>query len=779
MIRAVAKKAFILSVLLCSCGLIPQVVGATQIENIELIGARRITLGTVLSYIPFEVGDRLTPELTQDIMRALYQTGFFKDVSLSRRDNVLVIRVKERPAIAEINIDGNKKVKTDDIEEAFTEVDLTRGRTYNDQVLDTMQKELERLYYSIGRYNVKINASVVPLPRNRVKIDIKIKEGLTAKIRNINIIGNNRFSDSKLLSELELGIPKWYAFFSSKDEYAKSKLAGDLESLRSFYLDRGFINFKFESTQVTISPNKKDIYITISITEGDQYKINLVDVAGSLVVPKSELLNIIEQYNPKGEYFSNSKSVKASDKINQLLGNEGYAFADTRMRPTVDDEKKTVDLTFFVDSGKRVYVRRIGFSGNEKTLDSVYRREMRQMEGAWYAGDLIERSRVRLQRLSYVQDVSVETPAVPGTDDQVDVIYTVEERLSGSFNVGAGFSGDDGVAFSLGVTQNNLFGSGNSVSLSLNTSDVIRNLSLNYTNPFYTPDGVSRSIELFLREIDTDETLLTQYVINSYGANLRYGIPVSEFSVLRLGIGANNTDIGLPNFGSVPIEVDEFLDNNGDEYNNVIGTAAYIHDTRNRSIFPDKGSRHVISLELAVPGSDLEYYKTNYRAEHYWSVTDRSTFLFKYNIAFGKGIGDLDELPFFEKFIAGGIRSLRGFEARSIGPRDTRLVTDENGDIVEVPGDPFGGDLLTIGSLEYIFPLLGESKSSRMSLFYDFGNVYDEIDDFDTNGFRSSAGITLRWLAPVGAMIFSYAAPIDEQPGDEIERFQFTIGGSF
>jgi outer membrane protein insertion porin family len=470
-----------------------------------------------------------------------------------------------------------------------------------------------------------------------------------------------------------------------------------------------------------------------------------------------------------GEYFSNAKVTNAIDYMNRTLGNQGYAFSDVVMNPVIDEKTNEVDLEFVVNPGKRVYVRRISFAGNEKTKDEVYRREVRQMEGSSYVGDLIERSRVRIQRLPYIEDVTVETPEVPGREDQIDAVYTVKERLAGSFNIGAGYSGDDGVVFQTSIAHSNVFGSGNGLSLMLSRSDVIRNLSFSYSNPYFTPDGISRSLNLFLREIDTDKTVLSSYVVNTAGMGLSYGIPLSEYSMLSLGGTVSSSEIGQTVIGSVsssPAEVNAFLQQYGDRYDQLSLNIGYFYDTRNRSIFVDRGTLRAINLEWATPGSDLEYYKIDYAADHYWQAWGRSVFHIDYNVGIGRGVGNLDELPFYEKYVLGGIRSLRGFEARSIGPRDSR-------------GAPYGGDLRTAGSLEFIFPPLSDQGSARVLLFYDVGNVFRKVEDFDIDDMRSSIGLSINWLAPVGAMTFSYAEPIMRQPGDEVERFQFSVGGNF
>jgi outer membrane protein insertion porin family len=768
-----------------------------EIEDIELIGARRITLATVLSYIPVKVGDRLSPAMTQDVMRSLYATGFFRDVQISRRGNVLVINVKERPAIAEINIDGNKKLKDKDIDKAFDEVGLVQGRIYNDQVLDMMQRELERLYYGQGKYGVKIKTEVTPLPRNRVKISLDIKEGLTAKIKQIHIVGNNVFSDEDLLDEFELGIPSWYAIFSSRDEYAKTKMADDLEQLRSYYLDRGYIHFNEESTQVTISPDKKDIYITISVSEGEQYSIRNVAVSGSSLVVakhKDKLLEIANEMNPAEQNFSNKNVTATSDAINKLLGTEGYAFADTRMIPVVDENNKKIDLNFIAEPGQRVYIRKILLRGNDATRDEVYRRELRQLEGAWYSSELIERSKIRLQRLTYVEAVEVDTPAVPGTDDQIDVIYDIKERFSGAFNIGAGYSDYNGVVFTASLTHNNVLGSGNSLSVGLNSSDVVKDFSIEYTNPYVTDEGVSRRINLFSREIDTARTGISNYLLNTNGGVVSYGIPLTEYSAIYLGLGASSTEIVAGTRAadviwaflrqqedhqvlffpgtSIPLSVST-------EVFQITTTANYIYDTRNRSIFPDEGTRQSIALELTTPGSDLEYYKINHNADYYWPIFGKSVFHAKYNIGIGEGLNGLDGLPFFEKYLAGGARSIRGFEPRSIAPEELIAGQTVRNEFTLIP---YGGDLLTVGSLEYILPPFSDEFSARMLFFYDFGSVYPELNDFDVSEFRSSAGIALNWLSPLGPMSMNYAKPLkrlDQDDSDDIKRFQFTVGTSF
>ncbi len=809
-----------------------------RVDSIELVGAKRITLATVLSYLPVSEGDVLTPALTRDVMRALYNTEFFRDISLSRRDNVLVVEVKERPAIAEINFDGNSKVKTQDITEAFENVDLVRGRIYNDLVLDKMQQELERVYYSVGRYGVKMDTQVTPLPRNRVKIDIDIKEGLSSKIRKINIVGNKSFSDKEILKRFEQGVPKWWQFFSGKDQYAKQKIAGDLETLESFYLNRGYANFRLVSALVTMSPDKKDIYITLNIEEGDKYRVRDISISGELGVPRPGLLTVAGAFNPKGSYFSNGNANAVVEQIKQQLGNVGYAFAEVDVKKIIDDATKEVDLDFIVDQGQRVYVRRILFDGNDKTREHVYRRELRQLEGAWYSDPLVERSKVRVQRLRYVDEVEIEKLNVPGRDDQVDIVYKVKERLAGSFNIGAGFSGDNGVALSGSLTQENLFGTGESLSISVSENDVVTRLSASHVKPYVTKSGVTRALNFSMSEVDTEETSFTNFITNTRSVGVNYRWPVSEYSIVGIGADVDNVDIKLSDFSNTgSFEVDGFIDGdsafegdgNGSEYDQLSLNLLYSYDTRNRSIFPDRGIRQSVSLALELPGSDLEYFKLRYNGDYYWPVTRNTTLNLSYTIGIGNGYRDLDGLPFYENFVAGGINSLRGFESRSIGPRENRFLyavpdidpdTGEQrivegqpsfiaarrntADVLRVtegvegsgaifPGQQFisipdllevnrrtvGGELMTLATLEYILPPVGGQRLTRFSFFYEAGGVFEDIDSFEPDEIRSSVGITFRWFAPVGPMVFSYAVPLEEQPGDETEEFQFTVGGSF
>jgi outer membrane protein insertion porin family len=764
------------------------------IEGIELENARRISLATVLSHMPVGVGDRLTQTATRDIIRNLYNTGFFKDVSLSHRGNTLVVSVKERPAISTIEVDGNSKLKDENIEEIFDSIGLVAGAIFNDQVLDNMQKELERAYYGFGRYGIKLITKVTPLPRNRVSIDIKIQEGLPSKIKKINIIGNESFPDDEILDQFEQGIPAWYQMFSSKDQYSKAKFYDDTKALDSFYTSQGYINFSIESVQVTISPDKKDIYITMNVTEGEKYTVGDVSVTGDTVLNKGLLLEIAKRVNVSGDYYSSAKTTDTIEYIENRLGGIGYAFANVELRTRKNDELKSVDLNFVVSPGKRVYVRRITFTGNEKAKDQVYRREMRQMEGAWYSKSLVERSKTRLERLSFVEEVRVETPAVVESDDQVDVSYQIKERLAGSFNAGIGYSEIYGTSLSLSLQHSNLFGSGNAMSISAMASKYQDVFSILYRDPYATDDGVARSFTLSYSEYDTGGTVLVPYLANKASIGMSYQIPISEYSSFQAGVALSSTDI-LHTTNSEIVEINEFIDKYGDNHGQLSVPLGYVYDTRNRTIFPDSGMRQSLGLSYETAGSDLAYHKIRHSADYYWPAFFDTTFHIRHEIAYGAGRNHLDELPFYEKFSGGGNSSVRGFEPRSLGPKATKLTLV--GNVPYTSDVTLGGDLLTEGSIELIIqPIKKASGTTRLILFYDFGNAFETRRDFEADELRSSFGIAIKWLAPIGAMTFSYAEPLNRQravpangiegdparfglPADKIKRFQFDVGGSF
>lgn len=734
------------------------------VGDIEVEGLQRISAGTVFTYLPVKVGQTFDEAESPAVVRDLYATGFFEDVQLRRRDDILIVVVTERPSIAEITFEGNNDIPSDQLKEVLKQVGIAKGRVLNRSVLERLQRELQQQYFARGKYNVKIDTTVDKLPRNRVDIAIVISEGQVAKIREVTIVGNEDYAEEDLLDELDSGVPHPLALASSRDEYSKQKLAGDLERLRSVYLDSGYVQFNIDSTQVSITPDKKDIYVTINVEEGEQYNIAEVKLAGNLVLPEEEIQSLVTVR--AGDIFSRKKVTDTTAAITRRLGDAGYAFANVNPIPEIDEEKREVSLTLFVDPGQRVYVRRINFIGNYKTRDEVFRREMRQMEGAWYSASDIDRSKTRVQRLVFVESVNIETKRVPGLDDQVDLDVSITERLAGSFVIGAGYSQGQGVLFNMSLSQDNFMGSGKRVSVAVNNSQVNQIYSLSYTNPYHTIDGVSRGFTLFYRKTDTDAANVARYNTNRYGGNLNYGIPLSEYDSARFSVGYDKTELILSSGAAQ--ELTEFVNDYGDRYDTYSVEAGLTHDTRDRVIFPTRGNLQRLSLEAAAPGSDLEYWKSTYSNRQNFSLWGDVTFGIEGEVSYGEGYADTYDLPFFEKFYAGGIRSLRGYKTNSLGPRDSN-------------NDPYGGNFRVLGGAELVFPPPGmaDVTSFRMSLFLDAGNVFADFQSFDANEIRTSAGVAAAWLSPVGPLTFSLARALNDKPGDELEAFQFSLGAGF
>ncbi len=735
-----------------------------QISEIVVQGVERIDIGTVLTYLPLREGDLFDPVTDSPrAIRALYKTGLFSDVTLLRRDHALLIELKERPAIADIKFEGNKKIDDEQLEESLKTIGLSRGRAFNRSLLDSVEQELRRIYFSSGNYGMRIEKEVTELERNRVSIRLDITEGSVARIRHINIVGNTAFDDDTLLDLFESGVVNFNPF-SSADEYSRVKLAGDLEALRSYYQDRGYIRFNVESEQVSISPDKQHIFITINVDEGQQYKVAGVRLVGKTEVDEEELYALAEQ--DPGTVFSRKDMVRNSNAISDRLGEEGFAFADVQVLPEINDENREVHLVYNIIPGERAYVRRIIFTGQYKTRDEVLRREMRQMEGSRFSPKLVNRSRVRLQRLSYLESVSIDTQRVPGSDNQIDLLVKVKEGSSGSFGATAGY-GSNGFLFNINLTQENLFGTGERLQFAFDTSSTTDQLSVSYTDPYYTDDGVSRTVSAFIRETDASAvSTTTDYIIDSYGANVRFGVPISEFSTFRLGGGYEH--VKLTETAGSSDEVKEFISEHGRRFDIFSANLGYSHDTRNRTVFATSGALNRISLESTLGVGDLDYYKLGYLFEYYFPVTSRYTFSSTVRVDYGEGYGDFEQLPFFRRYYAGGVRTLRGYENGSLGPRDST-------------GEAAGGDFRTLGTLEVIFPppFVEEPGATRFSIFTDFGNVFSDYRDFDRGELRGSYGLAFVWLSPVGPLTFSIAKPYNDQDGDELESFQFTIGSIF
>jgi outer membrane protein insertion porin family len=733
------------------------------IEDIRVEGLQRISAGTVFNYLPVKVGDIFDRQKSVESIKALFKTGFFKDVRIGQEGDVLVVTVEERPSIASVKIEGNKDISTEDLTKGLKNIGLTEGRVFDRQILDKVEQELRRQYYSRGKYGLKIDSEVQDLSRNRVAVVLKISEGRVAKISQINIVGNNAFSDDDLLSVFELSTPNLLSFYTKNDQYSKQKLAADLERLRSYYLDRGYINFDIESTQVSITPNKKEIYITINVKEGDIFAVKEVKLTGKTIVSPDELVPLVK-IGPT-DTFSRKLATETSKAISDRLGDEGYIFANVNMVPDIDNAAKTVNITFFVDPGKQVYVRRINMSGNTKTRDEVLRREMRQMEAAWASTAKIERSKTRLERLGYFQEVNVETPAVPGTNDQIDVNYTVTEKPSGNLMAGVGYSQLQGIVFNASVTQDNVFGSGKRVSFTFNNSSFNTIYRLGYFNPYTTLDGISSGFDLSYRDTNAFQLNVSSYSSKVFSAGLNLGIPLGEFSSLRANLDFENTLIRTNSRTS--IQIIDFINRYGDEYNTFSASLGWTHDTLNRAIFPTHGGMERIQAVATVPGSDLTYYKANIRVQHYFPVAKDLTLMLDGEVAYGDGYGSTDELPFYTNYYAGGPQSVRGFMANTLGPRDSN-------------NRAFGGSKKLVGTAEMFFPVpfLEDSKNFRLGAFLDAGNVF--VDSYELGDLRYSTGLSAKWLSPFGALVFSVAQPLNSKdPPDQLQRFQFSFGSGF
>ncbi|HQU15136.1 MAG: outer membrane protein assembly factor BamA [Chromatiales bacterium 21-64-14] len=734
------------------------------VKDIRIDGLQRISTGTVFNYLPLKIGDRMDDTRSAKVIRALFKTGFFKDIRLERDGDTLIIVVAERPTIASLKFSGNKDIETKTLQKSLKDLGLADGQVFNRSTLDQVEQELRQLYFSRGKYGVRVKTTVTPMERNRVGVAIDISEGQAAKIRQINIVGNHVFPEKTLVKLFKLGTPNLLSFYTKNDQYSKQKLAGDLEALRSYYMDRGYINFAVSSTQVSITPDKKDIYITVNISEGHKYTVKAVRLAGRLVLKPAQLFPLV--VIRKGETFSRKAVTASADAINARLGDAGYAFVNVNTIPDIDKKTRQVTLTFYIDPGKRTYVRRINFTGNTKTKDEVLRREMRQMEAAPISTKNVKLSQARLQRLGYFSHVDVGTDPVAGTTDQVDLDYKVTERPSGSLMAGVGFSQTGGVLLNASVTQQNFLGTGNQVSVNFNNSQFSTIYSVDYTNPYYTIDGVSRSFSAFYRKTNAAAANLANYTTSDVGGNVGFGIPVSEYNRIQLGFGASHTTVTTGIFTST--QVLDFLARDGSVFNSLDLTGGWSRDTLNQLVFPDSGTRRRLSMDLAVPGSTVKFARVSYKEQHYFPLTRHVTFSLTGDVGYGATYAGNKEFPIFQNFFAGGIGSVRGYQDNTLGP------TDSN-------GLPLGGRFRVGGSAELLFPppFMTKNHSVRLSLFTDIGNVYSDISAFKASELRYSAGIGVVWLTPFGALNFSYGIPLNASSTDRKQQFQFTVGAPF
>ena len=734
------------------------------VSDIRVDGLERISPGTVFNYLPIKVGDTVTERSAREAIRALFKTGFFKDVQLERQGTVLIAHVVERPSIAGIKINGTNEISEEDLKKSLKEFGLAEGRILNATLLDQVTQDLRQQYFSRGFYAVQVKANVKELPRNRVDVTIDVGEGEPARIKTISIVGNKVFDEDDLLDLFTIGPKPWWAFLSKRDQYAKQALAGDLERVRSYYQDRGYLEFNIDSVQVTITPDKENIYITVNVSEGKKFHIRSFSLAGKFVVSEAELRSLVTL--KQGDVFSRKEITEITKKMTDRLANDGYAFANVNAVPDIDKDKAEVSFTFFVDPGKRVYVRRISFAGNITTQDEVLRREMRQLEGAWYSAEKIQQSRKRLNRLGFFEDVNIETPAVPGSPDQVDMNVKVKERATGNVQFGLGFSSSDGVLINAAVTERNLFGSGKELGVGLNRSASVFTASIRFVDPYFTKDGVSQGYSIFTREVDAAEANTAAYNTKSIGTGIFWGVPIAEER--RLSFGADIEKLRIETNSSSAQDAQEFVAENGPE--NIIfkGTVGWTHDSLNNAILPTEGAVNAIALEMTLPGSEIDYYRITYTGSKYWEMARQVSFRVKGELGYGQGFGSTEQLPFFRNFYAGGPTSVRGYESRSLGPRDP------------ISGDPEGGNKRIVLNSELYFPLPGTDeesrKSMRLSLFVDGGWVYGEGETADLGELRYSTGMAFNWFSPIGPLMFSYAFPLNAKSDDQTEQFQFTLG---
>ena len=780
------------------------------ITDIRIVGLQRVSIGSIFTAIPVSVGDKMNEGKVSEITRALFSTAQFNDIQIGKDGNALIISVAERPSISSIELEGNKALKSEDLLQGLEGAGISEGQVYKRSTLNGMKSELIRQYASQGRYGAGVEIETIDKPRNTIELKIIIDEGKSAKIKKVKIIGNELFSDDDLMRGFELKEGKWYSFLSNKDKYSKEKLKGDIENLESFYLDRGYLKFSIESSQVSVSKDKQDVFITLSISEGEQYKIDEVNIIGD--VPLDEAI-----YNPildnlKDQIYSQAQITSIEEYLVNFLGNEGYTFAEVTGNPDISEEANKVSLIFLVQPGNRTYARKILFSGNYLTNDEVLRREMRQFEGAWASDNLIEGSKLRLERLGFFKEVNVETIPVPGTEDQVDIEFTVEEESTSSIGGSIGYS-DFGMNLGLNLSDNNFLGSGNRFNLAINKSVYQEAYNISFFDPYFTMDGVSRGYSLYYRVTDYGEYNVANYLTNSMGGGVQFGYPISDTTRIGLNLNFDNTDIDP---GSLPSrEIADFLASEGTVFDVFKAQAVWSKMTLNRGMFPTYGSSTDVMLQVTIPGSDLTYFKTDIKQKFYRPLGFANlVFGFDGELGYIGTYGDTKKTPFFENFYSGGPRSIRGFESNTLGPRVTPapcyefdaktgecpLIIDTDFDgipdsIAQNPygyqqvRDPIGGNLLVEGSLQLIFklPMVEDQRSMRSAFFIDFGNVFStDCQSYQLNCYepsidelKYSVGVGVTWITGFGPMSFSFSQPFNDGIYDRTEEFQFTIGTVF
>ncbi|WP_050907196.1 outer membrane protein assembly factor BamA [Vibrio harveyi] len=778
------------------------------VKDIEIDGLQRVALGAALLKMPVRVGDTVDQGDVAEIIRALYASGNFEDVKVLRDGDVLVVQVKERPTIASISFSGNKAIKDEQLQENLNASGVREGEALDRTTLSNIEKGLEDFYYSVGKYNATVKAVVTPLPRNRSDLKFVFTEGVSAKIQQINFIGNEVFSDEELLSRFNLNVDVPWWNFLADEKYQKQVLAGDIEALKSYYLDRGYLKFNVDSTQVAISPDKKGVYITLGLEEGDVYTVKDVKFRGNLIGEEAEFEKLVPFED--NETYNGSRVTSMEEGIKRVLGESGYAYPQVNTIPEFDDENKQVSLIVNVDPGNRIYVRDIRFTGNNSTKDEVLRREMRQMEGSWLNSKSIETGKTRLNRLGYFENVEVQTVRVPGSDDQVDLVYTVKEANSGSVNFGVGYGTESGVSFQVGLQQDNFIGSGNRVGINAMMNDYQKNVSLDYRDPYWNLDGVSLGGKIFYKEFEASEAGIVDYTNQSYGASLTWGFPFDELNRFEFGVGYTHNKIGNL---SPYLQVEQFLQAQADNIdssgalntNDFDFNISWTRNNLNRGYFPTAGNHQRAFYKMTVPGSDVQYFKMQYDVRQYVPLTKKHEFtlLFRGRLGYGNGYGQTDGndnlFPFYENYYAGGFTTLRGFKSNKVGPKAVyRDYSGSNNGADTATDDAVGGNAVALASIELIVPTPFASdevrNQIRTSIFFDMASVWDTEFDYrgeaeygdryyydysDPTNYRSSYGAALQWMSPMGPLVFSLAKPIKKFDGDDEEFFTFTIGRTF
>jgi outer membrane protein insertion porin family len=787
---------------------------AFTVGDIRIEGLQRISEGTVFNYLPVNIGDHLDGARIGEAMRALYATGFFRDVELRRDGNILLVVVVERPSIAKFEIKGNKDIKTEDLQKSLRNVGLATGKTFDRSVLDEVKQYLTDQYFSRGKYAVRVDTKITDLPGNKVDVIVDIKEGKRAKIEQINIVGNTKFKEKDILDSFELKTPNWLSWYKQDDRYSRESLTGDLEKLRSYYMDRGYANFQIESTQVAIAPEKDDMYITVNVSEGEVFKVSDIKIAGTMVVPEEQLRRLL--LIKPGDTYSRKLVTSTQQLMSYRLGADGYAFAKIDPVPTPDNEKKTVALTFFVEPGNRVYVRHINFNNTTAINDETLRREMRQLEGGWLSNSAVERSKERLQRLPYVEKVEFENKPVAGSADLVDVDYNIKEGLPGQFGGGIGYSESQKFSLNGNFVHSNFMGTGDRIALEINAGKYSKSYTFAHTDPYTTIDGVSRTTSITLRDITQFVAASSAFSTKQITGAIQWSYPISEYQFLSLGTSVNKNSLVVSQGYSAQQSVD-WVKNNGNTFQRVLSdtngdgvvnsldnpytvygsnfytyelTGGWSYEGRNRALFPDRGMKVTLSARYALPLSDVKYYQTNFDFIKYIPLWRKFLISAQASIDYASALGRTTSLPPYLNYFAGGPDSVRGFRESRLGPRDNIGI-----------GNPYGGNFRIVNRYELIFPVPDKWKSSaRVSLFYDIGNVFQTgnkvkflgVDDitpvvyhFNYANLKQSTGVAVQWLAPLGLFRFSYGIPLNAfqgdtvRFGDETERFQFSIGQAF